>query len=48
VSRLLFDTTFLIDAERAGGDLDDLIADDDEVAVAAVTQGLGKVVRATS
>ena len=37
MSRLLFDTTFLIDAERAGDDLDDLIADDDDVAVAAVT-----------
>jgi tRNA(fMet)-specific endonuclease VapC len=37
VSRLIFDTTFLIDAERAGDDLDDVIADDDDVAVAAVT-----------
>lgn len=37
MSRLLFDTTFLIDAERAGEDLDDVIADDDDVAVTAVT-----------
>jgi len=37
VSRLLFDTTFLIDAERAGDELDELIEDDDDVAVAAVT-----------
>lgn len=35
--RLLFDTTFLIDAERSGGDLDELIDDDDDVAIAAVT-----------
>jgi tRNA(fMet)-specific endonuclease VapC len=37
VTRLLFDTTSLIDAERSGGELDDLIDDDDDVAVAAVT-----------
>ena len=37
MTRLLLDTTFLIDAERAGGELDQLIADDDDVAVAAVT-----------
>jgi tRNA(fMet)-specific endonuclease VapC len=37
VTDLLLDTTFLVDAERAGDDLDDLIADDDDVAVAAVT-----------
>lgn len=37
MTRLLLDTTFLIDAERNGDDLDDLIADDDDVAVAAVT-----------
>ncbi len=34
---LLLDTTFLIDAERSGGQLDDLIADDDDVAIAAIT-----------
>ncbi len=34
---LLLDTTFLIDAERATSDLDDLIDDDDDVAIAAVT-----------
>ena len=34
---LLLDTTFLVDAERAGDDLDDLIADEDDVAVAAIT-----------
>ncbi|HUS61589.1 MAG TPA: PIN domain-containing protein [Acidimicrobiales bacterium] len=37
MSRLLFDTTFLIDAERAGDDLDELISDDDDVAIAAIT-----------
>jgi tRNA(fMet)-specific endonuclease VapC len=37
VSRLLLDTTFLIDAERDGGLVDDLVADDDDVAIAAVT-----------
>jgi len=37
VTRLLFDTTFLIDSERAGAELDQLIDDDDQVAVAAVT-----------
>lgn len=35
--RLLFDTTFLIDTERRGADLDDVIDDDDDVAIAAVT-----------
>lgn len=34
---LLIDTTLLIDGERLGGSLDDLIADTDEVAIAAVT-----------
>lgn len=34
---LLLDTTFLIDAERGAADLDDLIGDDDDVAIAAVT-----------
>jgi tRNA(fMet)-specific endonuclease VapC len=37
VSRLLLDTTFLVDAERTGTSLDELVDDDDEVAVAAVT-----------
>ncbi len=37
MSRLLLDTTFLIDAERAGQDLGSVIADDDDVAIAAVT-----------
>ena len=34
---LLLDTTFLIDAERGAAELDDLIGDDDDVAIAAVT-----------
>ncbi|MDA8295325.1 MAG: PIN domain-containing protein [Actinomycetota bacterium] len=37
MSRLLVDTSFLIDADRSGSMLDDLIADDDEVAIAAIT-----------
>ncbi len=37
MSRLLLDTTFLIDAERPRGDLDDVIDDDDDVSIAAVT-----------
>jgi tRNA(fMet)-specific endonuclease VapC len=37
MSRLLLDTTFLIDLERAGTDLDTVIEDDDDVAVAAIT-----------
>lgn len=37
MTRLLFDTTFLIDAERSGDALDELIEDDDDVAVATVT-----------
>jgi tRNA(fMet)-specific endonuclease VapC len=37
LTRLLLDTTFLIDAERSGQALDDAVADDDEVAMAAVT-----------
>ena len=37
MSLLLLDTSFLIDAERAGGSADGPIEDDDEVAVAAVT-----------
>lgn len=37
LTRLLFDTTFLIDAERSTTDLDDDVGDDDEVAIAAIT-----------
>ena len=37
MSRLLLDTTFLVDADRAKVSLDDLIADDDEVAISAIT-----------
>lgn len=35
--RLILDTTFLIDAERATLDLDDVISDNDDVAIAAIT-----------
>ena len=34
---MLLDTTFLIDAERAGDELDEIIDDDDDVAIAAIT-----------
>lgn len=37
LSRLLLDTTFLIDADRSAGRAIDAIGDDDEVAIAAVT-----------
>jgi tRNA(fMet)-specific endonuclease VapC len=37
LSRLLLDTTFLIDAERSDTSLNDVIEDDDDVAVAAIT-----------
>ncbi len=37
MTRVLFDTTFLVDAERAGDDLDDVIEDNDDIAIAAVT-----------
>ncbi len=37
MTRLLFDTTFLIDAERTGDDLDEVIDHDDDIAIAAVT-----------
>lgn len=37
LSRLLLDTTFLIDAERSITDLDDVISDADDVAIAAIT-----------
>lgn len=34
---LLFDTTFLVDAERARVNLDEIIDDEDDVAIAAIT-----------
>ena len=37
MSRLLLDTTFLVDTDRSKASLDELIADDDEVAIAAIT-----------
>jgi tRNA(fMet)-specific endonuclease VapC len=37
VSLLLLDTTFLIDAERGTTHLDELVRDDDDVAIAAIT-----------
>jgi tRNA(fMet)-specific endonuclease VapC len=37
VSRVLLDTTYLVDAERSGSDLDQAINDEDDVAIAAVT-----------
>ena len=37
MTRVLFDTTFLVDAERTRDALDDVIDDDDDVAIAAVT-----------
>lgn len=37
MSRLLLDSTFLIDAERGAEDLDAAIDDDDDIAVAAIT-----------
>lgn len=37
MSRLLLDTTFLVAADRSRTSLDGLIADDDEVAIAAIT-----------
>ncbi len=37
MTRLLFDTTFLIDAERTRDDLDEVIDDDEDIAIAAVT-----------
>lgn len=37
MARLILDTTVLIDAERRGRRLDRLIADEDDVAIAAVT-----------
>lgn len=37
LSRLLLDTTFLVDADRSGGRAAEAIDDDDEVAIAAIT-----------
>ena len=37
MSLLLLDTTFVVDAERAEAYLDELIGDDDDVAIAAIT-----------
>lgn len=37
MKRVLLDTTFLIDAERRAEDLDTVIDDEDDVAIAAVT-----------
>jgi tRNA(fMet)-specific endonuclease VapC len=37
VARLILDTTILIDAERHGRQIDRLIQDDDDVAIASVT-----------
>ncbi|MHB8467437.1 MAG: PIN domain-containing protein [Acidimicrobiales bacterium] len=37
MSLLIFDTTYLIDADRAGTDLDAVIDDRDDVAIAAIT-----------
>ena len=34
---MLFDTTFLVDADRAGDSLDEVVSDDDDVAIAAIT-----------
>lgn len=36
MSLLLLDTAFLIDAERGSAELDDVIGDDDDVAIAAI------------
>lgn len=33
----MLDTTFLVDAERAGNDLDRMIRDEDDVAIAAIS-----------
>ena len=37
MSLLLLDTTFLIDAERNGVDLDSVLGDEDDVAIAAIS-----------
>lgn len=37
MTRVLFDTMFLVDTERAGDDLDDVIDGNDDIAIAVVT-----------
>jgi tRNA(fMet)-specific endonuclease VapC len=37
LARLILDTTVLVDAERGGDSLENVIDDDDDVAVAAIT-----------
>ncbi len=37
MTRLLLDTTFLVDAERTRRNLDQVVGDDDDVAIAAIT-----------
>ncbi|MBV8234539.1 MAG: PIN domain-containing protein [Acidimicrobiia bacterium] len=37
MSRLLLDTTFLIDADRGGDALEEALSDEDDVAIAAIT-----------
>jgi tRNA(fMet)-specific endonuclease VapC len=37
LTRLLLDTTFLVDADRTRAELEDLIADDDDVAISPIT-----------
>lgn len=37
MSLVLLDTTFLVDAERDSGDLDAVLSDEDDVAIAAIT-----------
>lgn len=37
MNRLLLDTTLLIDVERASDDLDLIVDDDDDIAIAAIT-----------
>lgn len=37
MTQLLLDTTYLVDVERSGGELGRAIADDDDVAIAAIT-----------
>lgn len=37
LSRVLLDTTFLVDADREGGDWEGILADDDDAAIAAIT-----------
>jgi len=37
LSLLLFDTTFLVDADRSGDEFDTVVGDDDDAAIAAIT-----------